>query len=161
MQTLDRVSQDTGFYGALIQEKGEMANEGVTISIVDDDESVRKAIKRLIESVGLNVAVFASAEDFLSSGRSQDSACLILDVRLTGMSGIELHTHLVASDCRLPIIFISAHGDGQERMRALDAGAIDFLQKPFSEQALFNAIDSSLALQYGKDSNSTDKNQSI
>ncbi len=114
--------------------------EGAVIYIVDDDESVRKAIKRLVESVELRAEDFASAEDFLSSGRALYSACLILDLRLPGMSGLELQSKLVASNCHVPIIFITAHGDGQERTRALEAGAVNFLQKPFSEDALFSAI---------------------
>jgi two-component system, NtrC family, response regulator AtoC len=118
----------------------EMLTSGDMISVVDDDESVRKATKRLMNSVGLEVEDFACAEDFLASDRSRDSACLILDLRLPGMSGLELQTRLADENSTVPIIFISGHGDGQARARALHAGAIDFLQKPFSEQALFNAI---------------------
>lgn len=121
-------------------------NDGIVITIVDDDESLRKAIKRLINAVGLGVEDFASAEDFMYSDRSQDAACLILDVQLPGMSGLELQRQLLTRDCRVPIIFISAKGDGQTRERALEAGAVDFLQKPFSEDTLFNAINSALAL---------------
>ena len=118
--------------------------DGVIISIVDDDESVRKAIKRLIKSAGLSAEDFGSAEDFLLSDRWETSACLILDVRLPGMSGLELQSKLAASDYRVPIIFISGHGDGDLRTRAMEAGAVDFLQKPFGEKALFDAINSSL-----------------
>jgi two-component system response regulator AtoC len=110
------------------------------ISIVDDDESIRKATKRLLQSVGLVVEDFTSAEDFLSSGHPQDSACLILDVQLPGISGLELQSLLQASDFRLPIVFITAHGDAHIRIKALEGGAIDFLQKPFTEKALFKAI---------------------
>ena len=117
---------------------------GMVISIVEDDESMRKAIKRLINSVGLSIEDFVSAEDFLSSDRSKGSACLILDVRLPGMSGLELQNWLAASNRRVPVIFISAHGDGQVRRQALEAGAVDFLQKPFSAEDLFTAINSSL-----------------
>jgi DNA-binding NtrC family response regulator len=112
------------------------------ISIVDDDESIRKATKRLIESVGISVEDFASAEDFMISGRPQDSTCLILDVRLPGISGLELQNQLRTRDYRVPIIFITAHGDAEARTRALEAGAVDFLQKPFTESALFRAINS-------------------
>ena len=114
--------------------------EGVVVAVVDDDESVRKAIKRLINSIGLSVKDFASAEDFLQSGEYNEAACLILDVRLPGMSGLELQSHLVASNCQLPIIFISAQGDEQTRSQALEAGAVDFLQKPFREESLLGAI---------------------
>src|SRR5258705_4299451 len=116
------------------------------ISIVDDDESTRKATKRLIQSVGLVVEDFASAEDFLSSGHPQDSACLILDVQLPGISGLELQSLMQASDFRLPIVFITAHGDAHIRIKALERGAIDFLQKPFTEKALFKAINPFVAV---------------
>jgi CheY-like chemotaxis protein len=142
----DRVSRTAGFSGAPIREKGKDVTEGVLIAILDDDNSVRKAIKRLIKSGGLSVVDFASAEDFLNSGCSQDAACLILDVRLPGMSGLELQSRLVAANCRIPIIFISAYSYEQERVRALGAGAVDFLQKPFSEEVLFRAINYSLAI---------------
>ena len=135
--------------------------EGVLISVVDDNESLRKAVKRLIECVGFCVEDFASAEDFLNSGRPQDSACLILDVGLPGMSGLELQTRLGASNCRVPIIFISAQSDGQVQARALEAGAVDFLVKPFSEGALLNAINSSLVLHKGGASVGSDQSQAI
>jgi FixJ family two-component response regulator len=131
-----------------------MLTDDVVISVVDDDESLRNAIKRLIESVGMSVEDFASAEDFLDSGRARDSSCLILDMQLPGMSGLELHNQLADSNSPVPIIFISAHGDDPARTQALEAGAIDFLQKPFSEMALFNAIDSSLAVHTGNGSDS-------
>src|SRR5258705_11992406 len=115
------------------------------VCIVDDDESTRKATKRLLQSGGLAVEGFASAEDFLSSGHPQDSACLILDVRLPGISGLELQGLLRASDLQVPIVFITAHGDSQVRIKALERGAVDFLQKPFSEKALFKAISSFVA----------------
>ncbi|HEV7796674.1 MAG TPA: sigma-54 dependent transcriptional regulator [Pyrinomonadaceae bacterium] len=115
--------------------------DGALISIVDDDESIRKATKRLIESVGAQVEDFASAEEFLSFGRPDTSACLILDVRLPGISGLELQSQLRASGSEVPIVFVTAHGDAAVRARALEGGAVDFLQKPFSENALFKAID--------------------
>ncbi|MEK6303359.1 MAG: response regulator [Acidobacteriota bacterium] len=116
------------------------------ISIVDDDESVREAIESLMKSVGYLAKVFPSAGDFLNSGFLDDTGCLILDVQMPGMSGLELQNRLVASKCRVPIIFISAHCDAESRARALEAGAVGFLQKPFSEDALLNAISSSLAI---------------
>jgi two-component system response regulator AtoC len=122
-----------------------MANEAL-ISIVDDDDSIRKATKRLIESVGLRVEDFASAEEFLSSGRPKDSSCLILDIRLPGVSGLELQNELVTAALEVPIIFITAHGDSETRARALEAGAADFLQKPFTENALFKAINPFLGM---------------
>lgn len=118
--------------------------DGALISIVDDDDSIRKATKRLIQSVGLRVEDFASAEEFLSSGRPKDSACLILDVRLPGMSGLELQSELATSEVTVPIIFITAHGDNETRAKALNAGAAAFLQKPFTEKSLFKSINSFL-----------------
>lgn len=88
--------------------------------------------------------VFASAEEFLTSGRVPDTDCLILDVRMPGMNGLELQRHLAANHFGIPIIFITAHGDAESRQRALNNGAVDYLFKPFSEEALLNAIDAAL-----------------
>jgi FixJ family two-component response regulator len=115
-------------------------SEAPRVAIVDDDESVREAIKSLLKSVGLVVDVFARAEDFLYSEYLHATACLILDVRMPGMSGLELQRQLASANCRIPIIFITAHGDEAARARALQAGAADFLRKPFSEEALLNAV---------------------
>jgi FixJ family two-component response regulator len=114
------------------------------ISIVDDDESVRAALKSLIDSVGLRTEVFTSAEEFLHSRFLSETDCLITDVRMPGMSGLELQDRLNASNSPIPIIFISAHDDGDARARSLQAGAVDFLQKPFSEDSLLRAITVSL-----------------
>ena len=114
------------------------------ISVVDDDESVREAISDLMDSMGLRTEVFSSAEEFLNSDGLRDTTCLIVDVRMPGMSGLELQSHLNATGFRTPIIFISAHDDGEAKCRALAAGAIDFLKKPFSEDALLGAIRASL-----------------
>jgi DNA-binding response OmpR family regulator len=116
--------------------------ESAIISSVDDDASVRDAIKSLLKSVGFRVAVFASAEDFLYSDQLQDTACLILDVRMPGMSGLELPRHLGAGPWRMPIIFITAHGEEVARARALHAGVADCLRQPFSEEALLDAVHS-------------------
>jgi FixJ family two-component response regulator len=133
-------------------------SETPMISIVDDDESVREAIKGLIRSMGYRAEVFASAEEFLSSGDLNETACLILDVRMAEMSGLELQTQLTASGCRVPIIFISAHSDSKARARALEAGAVAFLMKPFSDDALLNAINSSLSIN-GADAGGFDPDQ--
>ncbi|HEY2961205.1 MAG TPA: response regulator [Pyrinomonadaceae bacterium] len=114
------------------------------ISIVDDDESVRAALKSLIDSVGLRAVVFGSAEEFLHSQFLSETDCLIADVRMPGMTGLELQDRLKASNSPIPIIFISAHDDRDVRARGLRAGAIDFLQKPFSEDSLLRAISVSL-----------------
>ena len=110
------------------------------ISVVDDDASVRQAIKGLLKSAGFHAEVFASAEEVLKSGRLSGTACLILDVRMPGMSGIALQERLIASGRMVPIIFITAHADEEERARALERGAIDCLQKPFTDHALLDAI---------------------
>jgi len=125
-----------------MQEKNGVV-EGARISIVDDDESMREAIKTLIGSMGLSVEEFSSAEDFLNSGR--DSDCLILDVKMPGLGGLELQRRLAADNRRVPIIFITAHYSEEERMRAMQAGAVDFLSKPFTEQELLKAISAALA----------------
>ena len=97
-----------------------------------------------MDSVGFGTEVFSSAEDFLNSGRLHVTGCLIVDVRMRGMSGLDLQRHLNATDSCVPIVFISANDDDSVRVRALDAGAVDFLKKPFSEEALLRAIGASL-----------------
>src|SRR4051812_2425779 len=101
------------------------------ISIVDDDESVRETTKGLIRSLGYVAATFASAEDFLGSGRVQETACLISDVQMPGMSGIDLQSRLIADGHRLPVIFITAFPETRARAQALLRGALGFLSKPF------------------------------
>jgi FixJ family two-component response regulator len=116
------------------------------ISVVDDDESVRESIEGLMRSVGFAVKAFASAEEFLSSDRLSDTDCLILDVRMPGMDGMELHRRLLASHRKLPVIFITAHGsDEWLRSRALAKGAVDFLSKPLSEDELLGAVRKALS----------------
>jgi FixJ family two-component response regulator len=110
------------------------------ISVVDDDESIREAIQGLMDSMGLRTQVFGSAEEFLSSSGMRQATCLIVDVRMPGMSGLELQSHLNAAGFRIPMIFISAHDDGEAKSRALGNGAVDFLKKPFSEDALLSAL---------------------
>jgi FixJ family two-component response regulator len=120
-----------------------MANSPL-ISVVDDDDSVRESLGGLIRSVGFAVKVFASAEEFLNSDHLGNTDCLILDVRMPGMNGLDLQRQLAASYCKIPVIFITAHGDEDVRSRALNGGAVDYLLKPFSEEALLNAIDAAL-----------------
>lgn len=114
------------------------------ISIVDDDESVRDALDSLLKSIGYRTEIFASATEFLRLGHNEDTKCLILDVRMPGLSGLELQRHLVASGSSIPIIFITAHGDEAARAQALSAGAVAFLRKPFTEEALLNAVQAAL-----------------
>jgi FixJ family two-component response regulator len=110
------------------------------ILVVDDDQSMREALQSLLKSVGYQTSIFASAEDFLTGNNRHTADCLILDVRMPEMNGLELQNKLIAEKSRLPIIFISAHGEAHEREQALAAGAIDFLQKPFSEDSLLGAV---------------------
>jgi FixJ family two-component response regulator len=114
------------------------------ISIVDDDDSLRNSLDNLIRSVGFRAQGFPSAEAFLSSNQVHDTACLILDVRLPGMNGLELQRRIVAANWRIPVIFITSHADGDARARALEAGAVAYLYKPFREEELLNAIDAAL-----------------
>jgi FixJ family two-component response regulator len=115
------------------------------ITIVDDDDSVRESLARLVRSVGFTVMVFGSAEEFLSAGQGLNADCLILDIRMPGMSGLELQRELSASDRDLPVIFITAHGsDPEVRARALGAGAVDYLIKPLNEEEVLKAIDAAL-----------------
>jgi FixJ family two-component response regulator len=114
------------------------------ISVVDDDESLRESLEGLIKSLGHGVAVFSSAESFLSSEVLTKTDCLILDVRMPGMDGFELQRRLEAGQYEIPVIFITAHGDEDLRQRALIAGAVDYLLKPFSEEALLNAVQAAL-----------------
>jgi FixJ family two-component response regulator len=114
------------------------------ISIVDDDESVHEALWGLVRSVGFAVSTFASAEEFVHSDQLGNADCLILDVCMPGMSGIELQRQLVAASSAVPVIFITAHEDEGLRAQALRGGAEAFLIKPFSEEALLNAIHGAL-----------------
>src|SRR5215510_6439510 len=98
-------------------------SENPLIAVIDDDASMRGALRRLLRSVGFRVAAFASAEEFLHAGQLQDTACVIVDVRMPRMSGLELQQHLATTNCPIPLIFITGHGDEETRARALHAGA--------------------------------------
>jgi FixJ family two-component response regulator len=127
-----------------LTKKGICMSEFPLISIVDDDDSLRNSLNNLMRSVGFGVQGFSSAEAFLKSNQLHDTACLILDVRMPGMSGLDLQRQLMAADCQIPIVFITSHGDDDARSRALAAGAVEFLYKPFREEALLNAIHTAL-----------------
>jgi FixJ family two-component response regulator len=114
------------------------------ISIVDDDASVREATKGLVRSLGYGAAAFASAEDFLQSDHVNDTACLITDMQMPGLSGVELQSRLVAQGNRTPIIFITAFPEERIRARVLEAGAVGFLSKPFDEERLIEYIHAAL-----------------
>jgi FixJ family two-component response regulator len=117
---------------------------GPTISIVDDDESMRCAVKSLVTALGFDVCTFASAEEFLRSPRLNDTDCLITDLQMPGLSGIELQKSLLAQHRHIPIIFMTAFPEERMRTRALDAGALGFLSKPFESQMLITLIDKAI-----------------
>ena len=119
------------------------------LSLVDDDASVRKATGRLIKSFGFTVEVFASGEEFLCFGSLHITSCLVLDVQMPGMNGLQLQSHLAAAGYRIPIVFITAYADEEIRDQALEAGAVAFLTKPFGEEALLKVIRSALKLTEG------------
>ena len=114
------------------------------ISIVDDDESVREATKSLVRSLGYKAATFGSAEEFLGSEQLKSTSCLITDVRMPGMSGVELQDRLIADGRNMPTVFISAFSDERVRQKVLESGAIGYLRKPFEEDRLIECIDTAL-----------------
>jgi len=121
-----------------------MQSESSLVAIVDDDDLMRSALQGLLKAVGLPSRAFASAEEFLNSGQQHQTACLIADIRMSGISGLELQTRLNAEHCQIPTIFITAHGDAQMRMQALRAGAVEFLTKPFDDEALIESVQAAL-----------------
>ncbi len=122
--------------------------EGNLISVVDDDEAVRRTTKLLIESLGYRAAVFESADTFLKPAQLKETSCLVVDVEMPGMNGLQLQTHLTAEGWSIPIIFITAYGSKESRRQAMQAGAVAFLDKPFGVERLLESI--RLALQQGK-----------
>jgi len=110
------------------------------ISVVDDDESVRRTTRFLIESLGFRAAAFESAEDFLESGQQHNTSCLILDVQMPKMNGLQLQSELASGGCNIPIIFITAYDDKDSRGRAMEAGAVAILAKPFSDEQLLQTV---------------------
>ena len=115
-----------------------------TVFIVDDDRSMRQAIQDLVESVGLRAEAYATGQEFLRRQRTSDPSCLVLDVRLPQMSGLDFQRQLADTGVRIPIIFITAHGDIPMSVRALKSGAVEFLTKPFRDQDLLDAIQQAL-----------------
>ena len=114
------------------------------IAIVDDDESVRSALLSTMKAAGLPARAFASAEEYLASGEQDKTGCLIADIRMPGMSGLELQARLKADGYKTPIIFITAHGDARVRIQAMRAGAAEFLMKPFDDQVLLSRLRAAL-----------------
>jgi RNA polymerase sigma factor (sigma-70 family) len=124
-----------------------MREEKPIIYVVDDDPSVRDSTELMLKSVGFNVKTFGSAQDFLKANLQEDLGCLVLDVRMPEMSGLDLQEKLVSAKTPLPVIFITGHGTVPMSVRAMKAGAVDFLQKPFEEQDLLDAINRAVARQ--------------
>ena len=110
------------------------------VAVIEDDESYRSAVQRLLKAAGFRAQSFASAEDFLSSGQQQAIGCLIADIRMPGMSGLDLQSKLNSDHCPIPTIFITAHGDEKMRLQAMRAGAVKFLAKPFEGETLLEAV---------------------
>ena len=121
-----------------------MTPERSTVLVVDDDASVREALSDLFQSVGLRVEVFASTQEFLKNTRPEGPSCLVLDVRLPGKSGLDFQQELNAANINLPIVFLTGHGDIPMSVRAMKAGAVEFLTKPFREQDLLDAVQTAL-----------------
>ena len=121
-----------------------MTPEHSTVLVVDEDASVREALSDLFQSVGLMVEVYASAQDFLKNERPEGPGCLVLDVRLPGKSGLDFQQELSAANINLPIVFLTGHGDIPMSVRAMKAGAVEFLTKPFREQDLLDAVQTAL-----------------
>ena len=114
------------------------------VAIVDDDESVQRALQDLIESDGLSAPCYSSAEQFLDSEARNKAACLIADIRMPGLSGLELQAKLKAERCRIPVVFITAHGDAEMRIHAMRQGAVEFLSKPFDDAVLLEIVHTAL-----------------
>ncbi|MDX6501504.1 MAG: hypothetical protein QOG23_4764 [Blastocatellia bacterium] len=123
-----------------------MANDGNhrVVAIVDDDDAVRVALEGLLRSAGLTARAYESAEEFIRSGQQSQVSCLIADIRMPGMSGLELQAKLNSENCKVPIVFITAHGDAQMRLQALRAGAVEFLAKPFNDEVLLETVRAAL-----------------
>ncbi len=116
------------------------------VAIVDDDAALRSALRGLMKAAGLPAEVFASAEEFLNSGQQHETGCLIADIRMPGMSGLDLQARLKFEHCRIPTIFITAHGDANMRLQVMRAGAVEFLAKPFSDDVLLERVKAALEM---------------
>jgi FixJ family two-component response regulator len=116
------------------------------VAIVDDDESVRNALQGLMKAAGLEARAFASAEEFLNAGLLHETACLVADIQMSGMSGLDLQQALNAGSSRIPLIFVTAHGDATMRLQAMHNGAVDFLIKPFDDEVLLGHVRRALQL---------------
>lgn len=145
------IFNDLAAYGKLPEERAfeaaerAMTKDATLISVVDDDESIRDSTRKLLRSAGYAVATFASAESFLGTGAIAETECVILDVRMAGMDGLELQRRLNACGAGVPIVFVTAHDDATSRRLAIEGGAVDFLTKPFEANTLITTIQTALA----------------
>src|SRR5918993_1551845 len=121
-----------------------MAADNATVLVVDDDASIRDSLSNLIRSIGLHVQTFASAQEFLARRRPEGPTCLVLDVELPGLSGLDLQQALIKRDVRIPIIFMTGHGDIPMTVRAMKAGAVEFLTKPCRDEDVLDAIEQAI-----------------
>jgi len=137
-----------------------MTESDPIVFVIDDDNSVRKALQRLVQSVGMKVETFTSAKEFLSRPPYAGPGCLVLDIRMPGLSGLDLQAELAKTDWVLPIVFITGHGTVPMSVRAMKAGAIDFLEKPFEDQALLDLIQHTLEYDQ-KTRNKTAENNAV
>lgn len=137
-----------------------MNERNMTVYVVDDDDAVRKSIHWLLESVGLTVKMFSSARDFLEQVDPVQAGCLVLDVRMPGMSGLDLQKELLNRGLEIPVIIITGHGDVPMAVRAMKAGAVDFIEKPFNDQALLDCIQRTLD-EVGKNQEKMRKRQEL
>jgi RNA polymerase sigma factor (sigma-70 family) len=119
-------------------------NSKPTVFVVDDDQAMRNSLKWLIETIGMDVRTFGSADDFLNNYYPGRAGCLLLDVRMPGMSGLELQAHLARQEIRLPVIIITGHGDVSMAVKAMKSGAVDFIEKPFHDEELLSSIRNAL-----------------
>ena len=131
--------QDTGQGVEMVRD------DGRAVCVVDDDASLRRSLRNLLTSVGFRVETFESAEAFLDFVHRQNTGCVVLDLRMTGMNGLDLLRHLGATGSRIPVIILTAHGDDETRQRSLQAGAVAFLTKPFQSATLLDAVRTALA----------------
>jgi FixJ family two-component response regulator len=120
-------------------------SDGAVVHIIDDDESLRGALDSLLRSVGLETRVFGSVRQFLDAGSTEGPGCIVLDVRLPGMSGLDFQSQLAELGVHLPVVLITGHGDIPMSVRAMKAGAVDFLQKPFRDQDMIDAVSTAIA----------------
>jgi FixJ family two-component response regulator len=136
-----------------------MSHEEPTVYVIDDDDAVRRFLTEMLSSVSLNVEEYASAQDFLDDGEAAAPGCLVLDLRMPGMSGLELQKKLAERAIRLPIIFLTGHGDVEVAVHAMKGGAVDFIEKPFNNELLLDRIQAAISRSVHDNRNSADESE--